>query len=279
MTRTAPHGRPTTLLVGPLLLLLVAHAEARQPPRPDLARDPLLPPQAAAEPPAAPTPARPADRVRLFRIQPGFLSGTPGLELDQPEADVGAEGVAFSFGNDNPFFDFRRQGDPGGVGFARVETQVQLFGTSTTALALGVQAVAPAGLEYDGLPDRMGTTVLTPALSVFHTLDGATAVQAFVGKHVPIQNSAAQGVRRDVRYGMAVQRPVSRGDDPLRFLYLSVGALGLYRVESGATAFEVLPGLHYKAGESWWISGGLSLPVGPKPDAGQAWQLTCSWQF
>ena len=38
--------------------------------------------------------------------------------------------------------------------------------------------------------------------------------------------------------------------------------------------------LHYKAGESWWISGGLSVPVGSgRPEAGQLWQVTCSLQF
>jgi hypothetical protein len=292
MTRTAllPRGRTSAgacLLFGPLLLAaFTPRARGEGPPRPDLGRDPLVPSQVVT--PAAGQPAeQPTHRIRLFRIQPAFLGEPPGPDPDErpaPEAEAGPDFVSVAFCNDNPFFDFRRQGDPGGVGYARVNTQVQLFGTETTALALGVQAVAPAGVEYDGLPDRLGTTVLTPALSVFHALDDVTAVQAFVGKNVPIQNSAAQTVRRDVQYGMAVQRPVStRNDDPLRFLYLSVGALGLLRTEKEArtsAVLEVLPGLHYKVAENWWISGGLSVPVGaPRTEAGQLWQVTCSLQF
>src|SRR5262249_29933093 len=160
---------------------------------------------------------------------------------------------------------------------------VQLFDTDTTAMSLGLQAFAPAGMQYDGLPDRMGTTVVAPALSFFHALDESTALQAFVGKNVPIQNTAAQTVKRDLQYGMAVQRPLStRNDDPLRCLYLSVGALGQYSPDNPARSMvvEVLPGLHYRAGENWWISTGLSVPLsGQRPETGQLWQVTCSVQF
>ena len=63
-------------------------------------------------------------------------------------------------------------------------------------------------------------------------------------------------------------------------------ALGLYRTDNSnnvagsAMAFEVLPGVQYKVAENWWISGGVSVPVGtPRPDAGQLWQVTCWLQF
>jgi hypothetical protein len=186
-----------------------------------------------------------------------------------------------TFGNDNPFFDFRRQGDPGGVGYTRVNTQLQLLGNQKTALAVAVQAVTPAGLAFDGLPDKMGTTVLTPGLSLYHALDDVTGLQAYVGKHLPIQNSSAQNVSRELQYGMAVHRPLSTGDDPLRFLYVSVGALGQYRLtgDSHAPSLEVLPGLHYKVTDNWWISGGVSVPVGPTATERQQWQVTCSMQF
>lgn len=288
MTRTVtPRGRTS----GACLLLLAALASSARaqtvPPRPDLDRDPVVPPQLATTP-AAPVPsvATPTNRIRLFRIQPGFTCEPLGLDPDDRTNgadDPGPDFLNVSFGNDNPFRDFRRQGDPGGVGYSRLNTQVQLFESETTALALGFQAVAPAGAEFDGLPNQRGATVLTPALSFFHDLDGATALQAFVGKNLPVQNSAAQAVRREVQYGMAVHRPLStRSDDPLSCVYLSLGALGQYGLDSNSrpVMLEVLPGLHYKAGESWWISGGISVPVGStRPDAAQLWQVTCSLQF
>lgn len=295
MTRTAllPRGRTSRawLLLCPLLLAaLTPPAPGQTAPAPDLDREPVVPPQLAvtAAPPSTPSAAQPGNRIRLFRIQPGFQCDPLGLDVDEHdrlavESEPGPDFVNVTVGNDNPFYDFRRQGDPGGVGYARVNTQVQLFDTQTTSLSLGVQAVAPAGLEFDGLPDRMGTTVLTPALSFFHALEGGTALQAFVGKNLPIQNSTAQAVRRELQYGMAVQRPLStRNDDPLRNLYVSVGALGQVGTESQSRTpvVEVLPGLHYRAGESWWISGGFSVPVGTaRPEAVQLWQVTCSLQF
>jgi hypothetical protein len=287
MTRTALSPRGLKAGFGLLLLASLsqpANAEPLTPP--DLERDPLLSPQATVSPSGGQSANLPTNRLRLFRIQPGFLSDPLGLDQDdraQPDPDGGPDYVNVAFGNDNPYFDFRRQGDPGGVGYTRVNTQVQLLGNGSTSLAVAVQAVTPAGLAFDGLPDRMGSTVLTPALSLFHALDDFTAVQAFVGKNVPIQNSSAQSVTRDFQYGMAVQRPVSTQiDDPFRYLYLSVGALGQYRADRDGrppVVMEVLPGLHYKVADNWWISGGVSVPVGQARPELQQWQVTCSVQF
>jgi hypothetical protein len=242
-----------------------------------------------------------ANRIRLFRIQPGFLSDPPGLDNDDktpgdgrpsdpdPEQDAGPDWLTVAVGNDNPYFDFRRRNDPGGVGFTRVTSQVSLFDTSKTACSVGLQAVTPAGLAADGLPDRLGTTVVTPAVSLFHMLgDDATAVQLFVGKHMPLMNSGPQSINRDLQYGLALQRPVTTdANDPFRCVYLSVGALGLMKLNDTTTTrtpvqWEVLPGLHYKMGDSWWISGALVLPVGNTNTASstlQQWQVTCSFQF
>ncbi len=277
------------LLLGPLVLVgLVPAAGAQEAaaPRVDLGRQPIVPPEIVFGPPSATHTQNQPNRIRLFRFQPGFLSDPPGLEQDEPrfpDSD-GPDFINLAVGNDNPFFDFRQPGDPGGVGFTRVNTQLQLFDTNRTACSLGIQAVAPGGPQFDGLPDRMGPTVLTPALSVFHALDDATAVQAFVGKHMPIQNSNTQAIRRDLQCGLALQRPLSREDnDPLRHLYLSVGVLGLYRIDSDArnqVVWEMLPGLHYKVTDNWWISTGMSVPVGPtRIEPGQQWQVTCSLQF
>src|SRR5262249_9871036 len=203
---------------------------------PDLKRDPVLPRDLNLDSaPAAPgdAPGRP-HRFRLFRIQPGFLSDPVGLDQDDPpspdgkvpEPDGGPEWISVALGNDNPFFDMRQRGDPGGVGFYRVNTQVQLFDSATTACTLALQAYAPAGPQYDGLPERAGPTVVSPALSLFHALADGTAVQGFVGKHLPLANAAAGPLQKAVQYGMALQRPLAADTDGvLNHLYLYVGAL------------------------------------------------------
>jgi hypothetical protein len=270
-------------------------------PKPDLDRAPIVPPDVRDSPNplgASPSASQP-NRIRLFRIQPGFLSDPVGLDSDDkvpadprqpdPEIDSGPDWLTVAVGNDNPYFDFRRRNDPGGVGFTKVTSQVAIFDTNKTACSVGFQAVTPAGLQSDGLPDRMGTTVVTPALSIFHMLnDEATAVQVFVGKHMPLMNSGPQSINRDLQYGLALQRPVTTDvNDPFRCVYLSVGALGLMKLNDTTNTrqpvqWEVLPGLHYKAGENWWISGALVLPVGTQTNAAstlQQWQVTCSFQF
>lgn len=236
---------------------------------------------------AAPAATR---RIRLFCIQPGFLCDTPGLEDDPaaatPDSDGDLDWVNFAAGNDRPFLDLRRSGDPGGVGYTRVHTQVQLFDTTRTACTFGLQAVTPAGLQFDGLPDYLGTTVLTPALSFYHALDEGTAIQAFVGKNLPLMNRSAQSVRRELQYGVAVQQPLGDPRDLFSGVYLSLGALGTMRRESDGAegrltpVWEVLPGLHYQMADNWWVSTALVLPVGPvRTETHQHWQVTCSLQF
>jgi hypothetical protein len=240
------------------------------------------------------SPASQPHRIRLFRIQPGFRSDPVGLDDDtntntntppdlkntEPDSDW----ITFSMGNDNPYFDFRQPGDPGGLGFYKVNTQVQLFDTTTTAASVGLQAVAPAGLQFHGLPDKDGPTVVTPALSLFHALGDGTALQGYVGKNIAVANSNAAPLHQSLQYGLAVQRPLDV--EALRNLYLYVGALGQYRLDprdsSGPpVVWEVLPGLHWKLADNWWVSGGVLLPVGPtrSDTAGGTWQFTCSFRF
>ena len=42
---------------------------------------------------------------------------------------------------------------------------------------------------------------------------------------------------------------------------------------------NVVPGLHYRAGEKCWLSGGYLMPVGQSGADPRRWQITCSWQF
>jgi hypothetical protein len=252
-------------------------------------------------PSANPTPS--PNRIRLFRIQPGFLSDPPGLDNDdkttpdeaaKPDPDGGPDWISIAVGNDNPYFDFRRSSEPGGVGYTRINTQVQLFDTNKTACSVALQAVTPAGQQSDGLADKMGTTVVSPMVSLFHTLpDDTTGLQAYVGKHVTLQNAGTQQINPNFQYGLGLHRPITTDEnDPFRYVYLSVGALGQVRTSdvTASTAslhappsLEVLPGLHYKMTDSCWISGGMVLPVGNTPrldtTPGQQWQVTCSFQF
>jgi hypothetical protein len=279
-------------LTGP-----VAPVRAQEGPRIDWGRTPILPsdlnPGLLFAAPAAP--ARP-NRVRLLGFEPGFLSDPVGLDQDDPpaiaalrppEPDNTDNWLTISHGNDNPYFEFRPRGDPGGVGFYRVNTQVQLFDSASTAMSVGVRAVTPAGLQYDGLPDHQGPTVFTPRLSLFHALDEGTAVHTFVGKNWTVVPGGNAPVRTDITYGMAVQQSLapasSTTTDPLRNFYVSVGALGQYRMtDTGSTpiTWEVLPGFHWKVADNWWLSGTMVVPVSStyRDNAGR-WQFTCSLRF
>jgi hypothetical protein len=237
-----------------------------------------------------------ANRVQLFRITPGFLTDPVGLDADDPAAappSDGADWLQVSLGNDNPFFDFRRPGDPGGVGYYKVHTQLQLFGTRWTNCAVNLQAVTPAGLDQDGVAD--GLTVLSPSLSVYHELADGTAFQGFIGRHLNVNSRAlpwqAQGfgsgpVHRQMQYGFAVQRPVwDTGPDQGGSVYLFLEALGRYRYDANSTGppavWEMVPGVHWRVTDSLWLTGGVLMPVNAAPTARdpRLWQFTCSIQF
>jgi hypothetical protein len=236
-----------------------------------------------------------ANHIQLFRITPGFLTDPVGLDADDPAAPPpdGADCFQVTLGNDNPFFDFRRPGDPGGVGYYKVHTQLQLFGTRSTSCAVNLQAVTPAGLDQDGVAD--GLTVLSPSVSVYHELEDGTAFQGFIGRHLNVTARAwpwqAQGfgsgpIHRQVQYGFAVQRPVwDTGPDQAGSFYLFVEALGRYRYDANsagpAAVWEMVPGVHWRLTDSLWLSGGVLMPVNAPPTARDArlWQFTCSFQF
>jgi hypothetical protein len=234
------------------------------------------------------------NRIRLFRITPGFRSDPLGVMDDDPASapddptaphagdDGGPDWVQVWMGPDNPFFDLRRPGDPGGVGYYRVHTQVQLFDSPTTGCAVAFKAVTPAGREFNGLDD--GPTVFSPEVSLFHALDDGTAIQGFVGKHVNL-NSPRLGneLNHAVQYGMAVQRPLlGPADGAPGNVYWFVEALGRYRYDAVTAGplsqWEVLPGLHWQLAPNWWMSGGVVVPVNTDRPAGH-WQFTCSIQF
>lgn len=263
----------------------------------DWGRERILPKELDLNVPATPNNpilSRP-NAVRLFRMMPGFLADPVGLQedtappdpVDFVKNDDGLNWLQVAVGSDNPFFDVRRPGDPGGVGYYRMHTQLQLLDSPSTGCALGFQAVTPAGRDQGGLDD--GPTVISPAFALFHALEDGTAFHGFVGKHVHLSNPSAFAdalatpgrLHRSLHYGMAVQRPVAPEVDNV---YLFVEALGRYRYDAAATGppavWEVLPGMHWKLTDSWWLSGAVVLPVNrDRPIDAKLWQITCSFQF
>ena len=122
----------------------------------DWGREPILPSNLSFDPDPGAN-SRP-NRIRLFRITPGFLSDPVGLsDVDDPlssaasdpnptpTADATTDWLTVTMGNDNPFFDLRRPGDPGGVGYYKVHGQVQLLDSPNTGCTVALQAVTPAG--------------------------------------------------------------------------------------------------------------------------------------
>src|SRR5262249_24888339 len=146
-------------------------------------------------PGADPAPQGRTPRFRMFRMMPGFLSDPlipdtpddPALANDPVaraflDPSDGPNWLQVALRHDHPYFDLRRPGDPGGVGFYRLYSQMQLLEAGTTSLCLNLQAVTPAGLQSGGVQD--GPTVLTPGLAVFQELGGGSALQGFVGQDI-----------------------------------------------------------------------------------------------
>jgi hypothetical protein len=256
----------------------------------DWTRQGVLPRDLSLDGSAAGATAPKGHRIQLFRIQPGFLTDPLGVMPDdtpQPETGTlpetaGPDWINVTAGTDNPYFDFRLPGDPGGVGYYKLWTQVQLFESLRTGCALGLQAVTPAGLESDGLAN--GPTVVSPAVSVYHALEDGTAFQGFIGKNLRANPGWSSQLHHSINYGMAVQRPVlPAGPDGGSNLYLFLGALGRYRYDgdnsASLTTWDLLPGMHLRLNENWWVTSGLILPVGPVRTENRLWQITCSFRF
>ncbi len=235
-----------------------------------------------------------APRIRLFRMETGFLSDPVGLDTDDdnpallgdPAAlpDASADGrLGLVLGVDNPFFDFQAPGDPGGVGYYKVYTQYQLLDSTSTCLSVGFQAFTPAGLEGDGLAN--GPTVVKPTLACSHEWEDGTAIHGFIGKPVPARAGWTDGLERGLNYGIAFQSPlVTQPGGCGRGLHMFIEALGnSHRQWSGTQPpvvnWEVIPGLHWQVRENWWLSSGVIVPLNtPKYDPGLL-HITCSLRF
>ncbi len=238
-------------------------------------------------PPSGYVPPSNTARVQMLGMMPGFISNPIGMipdEDDYPPDDPGTavlkrsplEGsepdwIQVAIGRDNPLFDLRRPTDPGGVGFYRLYSQMQLADWGSTSVCLGLQAVTPAGQQYDGLNN--GPTVLTPGLSIFQDLGNGTALQGYVGHDLRPQLTDLN--ENTLKWGVGLQCPMpvlnNRADQGL-FLFMQALAqynYEGYRPDGRATSWELVPGVHYRISSNCWMS--LS--------ASRSGLFTCSWQF
>jgi hypothetical protein len=235
--------------------------------------------------------------VRLFRMPTAFPLSPLGLDADDDlppnddkvmgsrDANGSSDGrLLLSMGTDNPFFDFRRPGDPGGVGYFKLHSQYLIFDSPNSCFSLGLQAVTPAGQDADGI--SQGPTIFSPHVACFYDLGGGTALHGFCGKKLRAGPGLSDGLERDLRYGLALQCPLPglAKESSLPAVHVFFEALGRNRFNGNSAAppggrWELVPGIQCRMGQSWWLSGGLLMPLNsPQPDR-RLWQLTCSWQF
>jgi hypothetical protein len=251
-------------------------------------------------------------RIPLPGILPGFISELPGVMQDDfdpanpgfpvkaPEVadDDGPDWLNICLGNDNPYLELRQPGSPGGIGYYRLATQVQLIDSPTTSCAVTVQAFTPAGLQNWGL--NQGPTTFNPSMSFFHHLGEGVALQGFIGQSMILHSNLTDGLGQNLQYGMAVQRPLlpRPADNSNANVYLFFEALGRYRYESlgsgsyytpassttsltpyNSAHWDVLPGLQWRPSETLWMTSGFVMPVGPNHTDPTHLQITCSLQF
>jgi hypothetical protein len=259
-----------------------AHAQVQTPPCPDCSLRPLAGRDignalCAGADGVDTGSTSPTPRILLFRMLPGFLSEPPGLAaFDDPsdeatssaKADSNPDGFVLSFGDDNPYFAARRPGDPGGVGFIHIHSQLQVVDWGYTSVCVGMRAWTPAGLENGGVQN--GQTVISPGIGVFQDLGAGSALHAFVD-----QSMVSGGYHPGpMRCGMALDCPVPVETDATnRSLFFVVQALGQYDFPTDrhgrSMNCQVVPGLHWRVSDAFWLSLGAS----------RLSTLTCGWHF
>lgn len=244
-------------------------------------------------------PPRP-HRVRLLGITPGFLAdpmgldqedfdpSNPGVPVAQPgvdEPDTSPDWLTIAIGNDNPFLEARTPGSPGGVGYYRIFTQLQVIDSTTTACSVGVQAFTPAGWQNAGLQN--GPTTLCPNVGFFQLLGtGGAAIQGFVANRVGLDNRLDGQIRQHVQYAVALQQQLwTPRTDGAGTAYLYLEAQGRYRdplpgVATPPALWQFLPGVSWRTSDNVWLTSGVMLPIGPDRDIQQhRLQISCSFQF
>jgi hypothetical protein len=221
-------------------------------------------------------------RIRLSRIMPGLLTeNTPAESFWEGAVDQSAAGLRGTetstlqvlVHSDNPFFDLRWPGELGGPGYYRVESALKLLELGNTHLCLGLLAFAPAGRDVGGDPDAPSR--LLPSVAFFQDLGNGAALQGFVGQNVFSDGRLSGATGGPLEYGLAVQCPLPWFDFKQgRGIFVFVQTLGRLqhdydRLIGKAPNWELVPGIHWRFGESGWFSLGASRTT----------LFTCFWKF
>jgi hypothetical protein len=218
----------------------------------------------------APGPSPTSPRLTMFRMPSGYLAAPITIISDDDtpssgstfNADDDGLPLQISFGNYIPYFDMVRRGDPGGVGYYKVHTQVQLVDLGFTYVSAVLQALTPMGAQSGGVSN--GPTVLAPALAAFHDLGYGAGVHAYVGQNIVAMPGWREQMLSNFNCGIAMQHPVPfTRTDGSQGLFVFVQALGQYhgdgsRGDVRATTWEVIPGLQYRVNSNSWMSVGIS---------------------
>jgi hypothetical protein len=221
-----------------------------------------------------------AARLQMLGMPAGFIVNPIGItDDDDPPAVPGSDRIDterdlyFSFGSYNPYLDLRRPGDPGGVGYTKIYSQLQLFDVGRSCMALGLQAYTPAGIEMGGVAN--GPSYVVPALAWFQDLGNGAGLQSYIGQNIHASPRFTDRMNTNFHYGVAFHCPVpgteSTNEQGL-FFYLQ--ALGRYRFEdSGSTNgrpnWEFVPGIQWRLNGNCWMSVGAS----------RYNFLSCFWKF
>jgi hypothetical protein len=132
--------------------------------------------------------------------------------------------------------------------------------------------VTPAGIEAGGVMD--GPTKIRPAFAWFQELGDGTALHGFVSKTIRAHARWSGDFDDNIDYGMALQYTLPGSGIFPGNVYFFLEALGRYHLLGDTTpgrplTWEFIPGIHWRMGESWWLSIG----------AARRSLIKCSWQF
>jgi hypothetical protein len=212
--------------------------------------------------------------IRIFRMLPGFISDPLSLcgndddpSVDGPASGSGPRGVTVSFGSDNPYLEPRSAGDPGGLGFLRFYSQVQVVDLGSTSVCFGMQAWTPAGIENGGV--SQGPTVLSPGLAFYQDLGLGMGLHGFADLSYRTLKQTGQS-----HVGLAVQCPLHNWERPEdQEFFLFVQGLGYTGPITGTydrdLNWQLCPGV------CWRVNDSFSMSVG----AAKQGMLTCSWRY
>jgi hypothetical protein len=220
-------------------------------------------------------------RLQMMGMQYGFLVNPLGLDDDDPpgltdtsvrtnpnDPDV----VQLNIGTHNPYLELRLPGDPGGLGYYKVHSQVQLIEAGKTSFCLNLQAYTPAGVENGGIAN--GPTTLVPTVACFQDLGYGAALHTYVGQNIQASSGWTDRINNSFQYGMAVQCAVpGTGATADQGLFVFLEALGRYSnapisaSSSNASSnapytrtalWEFVPGVQMRLSDNCWMNVAVS---------------------